>query len=176
MGAKTCDDGFSLELWSVNDTEHELREVETYPGALACIVDALKKKGVRFDEVGLVNGDVGNLNHNIVVFRGDSVKLLKRALHGEPCRMSAHQTSQNGSLFVNGLRRLARGIHAKILKVAQIAHRRNFPNCDSATAGSRSFSKLLLEFLPLRRPRRVCGINFNLLSLCLPVEVVIRVA
>ena len=68
----------------MDDSKDKLREMETYPCVLSDIINALKKKGVRFDEVCFDNGDIRYLDNNIVVFRGNAAKLLNRTLHGVP--------------------------------------------------------------------------------------------
>src|ERR1035437_84914 len=82
MGTKSCDGRLRPELRAVNDRKYKLGEMETYPGTLPDIIEALEKKGMRFDEVSLDNGDIRYLDNNVVVFRGNAAKLLHRAFQG----------------------------------------------------------------------------------------------
>ena len=102
MGTKSCDDRLQLPLRTVNNPESKLGEMKSYPGVISVVIDALKKKGMRFEEVSLKNGDITYNNKNIVVFRGDAAKVLHRAFHGVPCGMTTHHAGENLSLCANG--------------------------------------------------------------------------
>src|ERR1035438_1626722 len=68
--------------------------MKTYPSALADTIEPLEKKGMRFDEGSLDNGDIRHLDNNIVVFRGNAAKLLDRAFHGIPGGVTGKQIRQ----------------------------------------------------------------------------------
>ena len=42
----------------MDDSKHELREMETYPGVLSSSIEPFKKEGVGFYEVGFDDGDI----------------------------------------------------------------------------------------------------------------------
>src|ERR1035438_7455967 len=56
MGTKSCDNRLRLLLGAVNNGESELGKMKPYPSVIAVVIDALKKKGMRFKEVSLTNG------------------------------------------------------------------------------------------------------------------------
>ena len=118
----------------MNDCKDKLREVQPYPGVLYDIIDALKKKGMGFDEVSLDNGDIRYLDNNIVVFRGNAAKLLHRAFHCLPSGVSRKKMRQY-NLRVGGLFRALRGIRASIIQrlhtltsCFECFHKYNLPN------------------------------------------------
>ena len=118
MGTKSCDDWLRPKFGTVNNCEYKLGEVETYPRVLPSIIEALEKKGMRFDEVSMDNGDIRYLNHDIVVFRGGAAKLLHCAFHGLPSRVTRKKIRQcNLSL---SCRRLA--LRRFYLRLAEILH------------------------------------------------------
>ena len=90
MGTKSCDDGILPTLGTVNDSHSELGEMKCHPGVMAILIDALKKKGVRFDEVSVVNGNISHHNHYVVTIRGDAAKPLHRVPESVPCSVPAH--------------------------------------------------------------------------------------
>jgi hypothetical protein len=128
MGTKSCDDWFGLPLGSVNNTESKLGKMKPYPGVIAVVIDALKKKGMRFEEVSLKNGDITYDNKNIVVFRGDTAKVLNRAFHGSPRSVPTHQTLHDMSLLIDGLGCPSWGIDGNVFKCGEIVgHNRSLP-------------------------------------------------
>lgn len=87
LGQKSSDDSRLIghPAREVNHPGLDLRKVYDYPSAMAVLVDALKNKGVRFDELSFKNGDITYLKENIVILRGAAYKLIDRSLKGSPC-------------------------------------------------------------------------------------------
>jgi hypothetical protein len=135
MGTKSCDDGFGSALRTVDNSENKLGKVKSYPGVIAILIDALKKKGMRFKEVSFKNGDITNDDKNVVVFRGDAAKVLHRAFHGCPSSAPAHQAAHNVGLVINGECDISGGNHngADILKMSKIIHKCSLPNAGTHT-------------------------------------------
>ena len=102
MGTKSRDYGFGSALGTVDNSEKKLGKMKPYPGVVAILVDALKKKGMRFKEVSFKNGDITNNDKNVVIFRGDAAKVLHRAFHGCPCSVAAHHASHDLRLPLSG--------------------------------------------------------------------------
>lgn len=115
MGREPCDDGILPALGAVNDSDSELGEMECHPGAMAILIDALKKKGVRFDEVSVVHGDISHHDHYVVTIRGGAAKVLHRAFESVPRRLPAHLTPQDTSLLVNGVACFPGGIYLDLV-------------------------------------------------------------
>ena len=84
-GGKTRDDSTRPLLGSVDDAGNNLGVVRNYPGAMVVLVDAMKKKGVRFDELDFEYGDITYENNNVVVLRGAAYEIIYRAFKCEPC-------------------------------------------------------------------------------------------
>ena len=141
MWTKACNDWLWSKHGPVNDRKDKLREMQPYPGVLSDIIDALKKKGMRFDEVSLDNGDIRYLDNNIVVFRGDAAKLLHCAFHRLPSGVSRKKMRQY-DLRLSGLFRTLRGIRASVIKRLhtltgrfKCVHKYNLPNMELSGGG-----------------------------------------
>ncbi len=62
-----------------------------YPGPLAVLVDALKKKSVRFDELSFKHGEFTCLENNVMVLRGDAYEFVHRTFERRPCSIARTQ-------------------------------------------------------------------------------------
>jgi len=129
MGAKSCDNGFGSAFGAMNNSENKLGKMKPYPGVIAIVIDALKKKGMRFQKVSLKNGDISHNDKNVVVFRGDAAKVLHRAFHGEPCSVPAHQSTHHLGLVINRMGSPAWSIDGDVFHGSEIIiHKRSLPN------------------------------------------------
>ena len=92
---KSCDD--PRRSWdafgNVNHSENYLREVYHYPGHVAVITDAAKKKGMRFDVSSFKDGEIAHTQDNIMVLRGGAAEFLDRLFECGPCRVSRKQSA-----------------------------------------------------------------------------------
>jgi hypothetical protein len=77
----TSNNSIRLALRPVEDSGFNLTEVADYPGAMPVLVEALKEKGVRFEELSFDDDEIIYLNQNVVVLRG-------RGFGGRPPRVS----------------------------------------------------------------------------------------
>ena len=92
--AKTCDDPTRPPFRVIDNTRVQLAEVDDYPGTMAVLIDALKKKGVRLDEARLQNSDVAHLNKYVTIIRGDTAEFLDRAFQCVPSGLTRKQRWQ----------------------------------------------------------------------------------
>ena len=73
-----------------------------YPGVIPVLVDALKKKGVRFDEASFQNRDIGGLNKHVAILRSDVFKLCDCLFECTPSSIPAHHFAHDASLLFGG--------------------------------------------------------------------------
>lgn len=90
-------------LWAVDDSNYNLSEVANYPGTMPVLIDALKKKGVRFDELGFGDGEITYLNQNVVILRGAAYEIVHRAFHGNKHSTARQKLRQCCLRFKNRL-------------------------------------------------------------------------
>ncbi len=118
-------------LGPVSDAHFNLSEVADYPGAMPVLVEALEKKGVRFDESSFCDGEVTYLNQNVVVLRGAAYEFVHRAFHREEHGLAGKKTWKRELRFAQLLRSLClralRLIYA-CGKIVDMAHRRGGSN------------------------------------------------
>jgi len=67
---------------------------------MAVLIDALEKKGVRFDEASFKNQDISHLNKHVVVLRGDARKLCDCLFECNPCSVTTHHTPKDMGLLL----------------------------------------------------------------------------
>jgi len=91
-------------LGPVSDVHFNLSEVADYPGAMPVLVEALEKKGVRFDESSFCDGEVTYLNQNVVVLRGAAYEFVHRAFHREEHGLAGKKTWKRELRFAQLLR------------------------------------------------------------------------
>jgi hypothetical protein len=65
-------------LRQIDNMSDELAEMYDYPGIMAIIRDAAKKKGMRFNEADFPDGEVESPNDYIAIFRGSACEFLDR--------------------------------------------------------------------------------------------------
>ena len=130
----SADNSLGAALGPVNNMHYNLSEVADYAGAMPVLIDALKKKGVRFDELGFDDGEITYLNQNVVVLRGDAYEVVHRAFHGDEGGLARKQVWQNNlslrRIAHTALRlslRLVNCLHAGIDSVNVIFHKRSLP-------------------------------------------------
>ena len=68
-----------------NNAGHDLGVVGNDPSPMEVVIEALKKKGVRFDESNFQDGDIERLNNDVVILRGDAAKILDCFFEGIEC-------------------------------------------------------------------------------------------
>jgi hypothetical protein len=83
-----------------------LREVANNPGTMPFLIDALKKKGVRLDELSFGDGEITYLNQNVVILRSPAYEVIHRAFHGEKCGLTGKKMRQR-NLCLCGCSKLA---------------------------------------------------------------------
>ena len=81
---KSSDNSLVPPFREINNTGLDLGEMEDYPGVMAVLVEALEKKGVRFNEASFGHGDITHENKHVVIFRGAAAEFLHRAFEGIP--------------------------------------------------------------------------------------------
>jgi hypothetical protein len=93
LDREPSDDAIGPDFGQIDDLSDELREMANYPGIMAVIREAAKKKGMRFDEADFPDGDIESPNQDIAIFRGSACEFLDRlfecgkyAIAGEPVR------------------------------------------------------------------------------------------
>lgn len=131
----SADHSLRAPLGLVNNLHYNLREVTNYPGVMPVLVNALKNKGVRFDELSFEDGEITYLNQNVVVLRGAAYEVVHRAFHGGEHRLTRKQVWQknlrvfgfamtNRLLALNLVNRIKTGLKSGCV----IFHKRSLPN------------------------------------------------
>ena len=120
-------------LGSVDDAGNNLGVVRNYPGAMSVLIDAMKKKGVRFDELSFEHGDITYQNQNVVVLRGAAYEVVHRAFKGEPRRIPRKERWQG---YLRGVR-LCLARHLGCFKLSgefKVVHKRASRPNESSSA------------------------------------------
>lgn len=143
----SADNPLGAALGPVNNMHYNLTEVADYPGAMPVLIDALKKKGVWFDELSFDDGEITYLNQNVVVLRGTAYEVVHRAFHGGEHGLARKQERQ-GNLCVSGRPHLARRLYSRALNsvhalcdALKITHKRSLPNDQAETPPNRDVQK-----------------------------------
>jgi hypothetical protein len=131
----SADKSLSIPLGPVNNMHYNLCEVADYPGAMPVLIDALKKKGVRFDELSFSDGEITYLNQNVVVLRGAAYEVVHRAFHREEHGVTGKKMRQ-GDLRLINLPIAATNLMIHIMNAGRQAlrmlhvfvHKRSLPN------------------------------------------------
>ena len=108
----------SVTFREIDNTRSELGKVDDYPGAMAVLVDALKAKGVRPEEIRFEDADVVRNEHYIVVLRGDACKLLDRLNESQPSPLARKKTGLQ--LLADTLGRLGRAVVCNGIAAVQV--------------------------------------------------------
>jgi hypothetical protein len=123
VGAESSDDRLRPALGAMNHPDSELGEMKNYPGVIAVLIDALKKKGMRFDEKSFFNGDITHHNNYIVTIRGAAAEVLHRAFHGIPSGVPAHHGSDGVGLLLNDADGQRRPDGNVAVEISEVAHK-----------------------------------------------------
>ena len=83
-GRETSNDSRFISLGEINNTGNHLRKMSYYAGLMAVLKDALKKKGVRFDELSFEDGEIEYLNKDVMVLRGNACEIVHRSFERLP--------------------------------------------------------------------------------------------
>ena len=136
MGRKSCDDSAGANLRAINNMNAELAEMLNYPGPMAVLIESLKRKGVRLDELHFRDGDITHKNQYVAVIGGDAAECLHRIYDGLERGLTAEQVMQDARLYLS--RNNGRGDRLAMtdLSVNHLAHKCSLPNDPSSpTAG-----------------------------------------
>ncbi len=94
------DDSARPAFREINYTGSELAEMYDYPSAMAVLIDALEKKGVRFDEASFKNQNISHLNKHVVILRGDALKLCDCLFECNPSSVTTHHIPKDMGLLL----------------------------------------------------------------------------
>ena len=78
---------------NMDHSEYYLRKVYHYPGHVAVIAQASKKKGMRFDVSSFKDGEITYTKDNIMVLRGGAAEFLDRLFECGPSRITRKQSA-----------------------------------------------------------------------------------
>lgn len=84
---------------TVDNTHLDLGEVYNPGGVMPVLIDALKKKGVRFEEGDFKDGEITYENKNIMILRGRAYEVVHRAFERHERRIARKKAAIE---FVSG--------------------------------------------------------------------------
>jgi hypothetical protein len=147
MGRKSCDDSAGAKLRAINNMNAELAEMLNYPGPMAVLIESLKRKGVRLDELNFRDGDITHKNQYVTVIGGDAAECLHRIYDGLERGLTAEQVMQDARLYLSR-NNLSGNSPAPNLR-NHISHNRSLPNVQSsatATGGGLALGMMMFKF------------------------------
>jgi len=126
----SADNPRGTTLGPVNNMHYNLSEVANYRGSMPVLIDALKKKGVRFDELSFGDGEITYLNQNVVVLRGAAYEVIHRAFHGEECGITGKKVRQRNLRLCGCSELTTRFLNCFRIyrKIVEMIHKRSLPN------------------------------------------------
>ncbi len=136
---EACNDPSGTTFRIIDNTRTKLGEMDDYPGAMATLINALKAKGVRSEEIRFKHDDIVHLDHYVVILRGDALKLVDRLNETEPSGLPRQQSRQRHLRIVKLLSSMRRFAHILLQccgylchSIWKIGYKRNVPNDPSS--------------------------------------------
>ena len=123
----STDNSIRLALRPIKDSGFDLSEMADYPGAMPVLIEALKEKGVRLDELSFDDDEIVYLNQNVVILRGAALELVHRAFQSDEGSLSREEMRQGKLSFAEFLRILRSRVFHLIYacgKIINLAHKR----------------------------------------------------
>ena len=132
MGRESCDDSAGANLRAINNMNAELAEMLNYPGPMAVLIESLKRKGVRLDELNFRDGDITHKNQYVAVIGGDAAECLHRIYDGLERGLTAEQVMQDARLYLSRNNSGRDGLAMADLSVNHLAHKCSLSNVQSS--------------------------------------------
>jgi hypothetical protein len=129
MGRKSCNDPAGALLGAIDNLNTELAEMLNYPGPMAVLIESLKRKGVRLDELDFRDGDITHKNQYVAVIGGDAAECLHRIYDGLERGLTGEQVMQDARLFLKSRRCGAHAVDSTFgINENLVVHNCSLPN------------------------------------------------